>query len=130
MNTIKLLCNELSIPIVGVGTRDAVRVLHMDPQHASRFDVIALPLWQLNVDFQRLIVGFEQILPLKRASKLHLPETASIIHSISEGNIGNVHRLLVECAIEAIQSGSEVIDKKIIESKSWLRPTRGIRQVT
>jgi hypothetical protein len=36
MNAIKLLCNELMIPIVGVGTQDAVRVLHSDPQHASR----------------------------------------------------------------------------------------------
>ena len=31
MNAIKLLCNELMIPIVGVGTQDAVRVLHSDP---------------------------------------------------------------------------------------------------
>lgn len=38
MNAIKLLCNELVIPVVGVGTEDAVRVLHHDPQHSSRFD--------------------------------------------------------------------------------------------
>ena len=37
MNTIKLLCNELQIPIICVGTREAVNVLHTDPQHASRF---------------------------------------------------------------------------------------------
>ena len=45
MNAIKMLCNELQIPIVGVGTRDAIRVLHTDPQHASRFDVAELPTW-------------------------------------------------------------------------------------
>lgn len=129
MNTIKLLCNELAIPIIGVGTREAVRVLHTDPQHASRFDVMTLPLWELNQDFQRLLAGFEKVLPLKKPSKLHIPEFASLLHTISEGNTGNLHRLLIECATEAIKSGIEQIDKSIIESKVWLRPTRGIREL-
>lgn len=129
MNALKLLCNELAIPIVGVGSREAVRVLHTDPQHASRFDVITLPTWELNQDFQKLLAGFEKILPLKKASRLHQPESATLLHILSEGNTGNLHRLLVECASEAIKSGDEQIDKSIIESKSWLRPTRGIREV-
>ncbi|MEO6118333.1 MAG: TniB family NTP-binding protein, partial [Methylotenera sp.] len=111
MNAIKLLCNELAIPIVGVGTREAVRVLHTDPQHASRFDVVTLPIWELNQDFQRLLAGFEKVLPLKNPSKLHEPELASLIHTISEGNTGNIHRLLIECATEAIAGGKELIDK-------------------
>lgn len=129
MNAIKLLCNELVIPIVGVGTREAVRVLHTDPQHASRFDVMSLPLWELNQDFQRLLAGFEKILPLKKPSKLHQPELATLLLMISEGNTGNLHRLLIECATEAIKNGKEQIDKPIIESKAWMRPTRGIREL-
>lgn len=129
MNVIKLLCNELMIPIVGVGTRDAVRVLHTDPQHASRFDVVSLPLWDLNQDFQRLLASFEKVLPLRNPSKLHQPELAAAIHAISGGNLGDLHRLLVECTIEAIESGKEKIDRSIVEGKAWLRPTRGIREV-
>ena len=130
MNALKLLCNELAIPVVGVGTREAVRVLHADPQHASRFDVISLPLWELNQDFQRLLAGFEKVLPLKQASRLHQPELASLIHTISEGNLGNIHRLLVECAKEAIQSRQEQITVNIVKGKAWIRPTRGIREVS
>lgn len=129
MNTIKLVCNELMIPIVGVGTRDAVRVLHTDPQHASRFDVITLPLWDLNQEFQKMLASFEKTLPLKKPSRLQQPELATILHAISGGNLGNLQRLLVECAAEAILSGNEQIDKSIIENKAWLRPTRGIREV-
>lgn len=129
MNAIKLLCNELAIPIVGVGTREAVRVLHTDPQHASRFDVMSLATWELNHDFQRVLAGFEKVLPLQNPSRLHQPELAAILHAISEGNIGNLHRLLVECAKEAIRNGREQIDKTIIENKSWVRPTRGIREM-
>lgn len=128
MNTLKLLCNELMIPIVGVGTRDAVRVLHTDPQHASRFDVMTLPLWKLDRDFQRLLAGFEKILPLKMPSQLHRPELAMQFHSISGGNLGDLHRLLIECATEAIKSGQEKIDESIVNGKSWIRPTRGIRE--
>lgn len=129
MNALKLLCNELAIPIVGVGTREAVRVLHVDPQHASRFEVIAMPHWELNKEFQVLLAGFEKVLPLKKPSKLHQPELATLLHAISEGNIGNLHRLLVECATEAINKGKEQIDMPIVESKAWLRPTRGIREL-
>jgi hypothetical protein len=112
-----------------VGTREAVRVLHTDPQHASRFDVASLPLWELNQDFQKLLVSFEKVLPLKEPSRLHQPELAAALHAISGGNLGDLHRLLVECATEAITTGAERIDKKIIESKAWLRPSRGIREV-
>lgn len=129
MNAIKLLCNELAIPIVGVGTRDAVRVLHTDPQHASRFDVIELPRWELNQSFQRLLADFESVLPLKNPSQLHQPELAKLVYAISEGNLGNLHRLLAECAMDAIHSGKEQIDKGGIEGNKWLRPTRGIREV-
>ena len=54
MNATKMLCNELQIPIVGVGTKDAIRVLHTYPQHASRFDVAELPTWKLDqvIDWQ------------------------------------------------------------------------------
>jgi len=129
MNAIKFLCNELMIPIVGVGTREAVRVLHTDSQHASRFDVVPLPQWELNKEFQMLLASFEKILPLKEPSRLAQHELATHLHTISGGNLGDLHRLLVECATEAITSGTERIDAAIIKNKAWVRPTRGIREM-
>jgi hypothetical protein len=115
---IKLLSKELRIPIVGVGTQEAVRWLQIEPQHASRFDVVSLPLWELNQDFQRLLASFEQVLPLKQPSRLRQPELASMLHAISGGNIGDLRRLLVDCATEAILSGAERIDQKLVASFS------------
>ncbi|MCU0090026.1 MULTISPECIES: TniB family NTP-binding protein [Pseudomonas] len=128
MNALKSLCNELVMPIIGVGTTDAVRILHHDPQHASRFDVIKLDQWKLDPEFQRMLKGFESILPLKKPSGLAHPDKARRVHAISGGNLGNVHRLLMECSKQAIVSGKECIDIELIESMSWLRPTRGIRE--
>ena len=127
MSALKLLCNELTIPIVGVGTSDAVQVLHTDPQHASRFDVIVLPPWKPDDAFRQLLAGFEQVLPLRHPSDLAHPAIASPLHTISGGNIGNLHRLLVECARDAITSGAERIARPIVEKLKWLQPTRGIR---
>ena len=127
MNAIKLLCNELAIPIVGVGTAEAVQVLHHDPQHASRFDVLPLPLWTLSRDFQVLLASFEAVLPLRKASNIGHPSLAPTIHGICNGNIGNLHRLLTQCATDAIRSGAEHITKDIVQGNSWLRPTDGIR---
>lgn len=129
MNAIKMLCNELQIPIVGIGTKDAVRVLHTDPQHASRFEVFELPTWKLNKDFQKLLYRFEATLPLKKASGLHKPELSAPLHIISEGNLGNLQKLLVQCAKDAINTGEEQITEKIIKDNTWLQPTKGLRQI-
>lgn len=129
MNAIKLLCNELRIPIVGVGTREAVRVLHTDPQHASRFDVVTLPLWKLDRDFQRLLASFEQILPLRNPSGLHAPEIARKLQYLSEGNIGNLTRLLTTCARAAIEDCSERITLDLIDRHAWMRASKGVREV-
>lgn len=127
MNVIKYLCNELAIPIVGVGIGEAVKVLHADPQHASRFDVATLPVWKLNTDFQRFLVGIEKTLPLRKHSRLNQRELARPLFAISQGNTGNLYRFLTECAEAAIRSGQEFIDKPLIEKHIWVRRSDGIR---
>lgn len=126
MNALKYLCNELQMPIVGIGTHDARRILHTDPQHASRFHMVEIPLWQLNKDFQKLLFRIEGILPLKKPSNLKQSHLASLIYSIAQGNLGNVHRLLTVCAKDAIMSGTEQITEEIILKNRDVRPTEGV----
>ncbi len=116
LNGLKLLSNELRIPIVGVGTKDALTVIETDKQHASRFDVMTLPRWKTGIEYQRMLLNFELMLPLKKVSKLGAAKTARRLHFISDGNLGDLHRLLVDCAKVAINSGKEQIDEEIILS--------------
>lgn len=127
MSSLKTLCNELQIPIVGIGTQDAKRVLHTDPQHVSRFDIVEVPLWKLDKKFQELLFRLESVFPLKNPSELHQPKTAALIHTISKGNLGNVHRLLSVCARNAILSGTEKITEDILVKNKNVRPTEGLR---
>lgn len=128
MNAIKRLCNELRIPIVGVGTREAVNVLHTDLQHAGRFQIEVLPLWKPGLDFQRLLVGFEEILPLSKPSELNRRGIAEQLYDISRGNLGDLRMLLVECARKAIETRVERITMDIVRAMEWMKATRGIRE--
>ena len=123
MNVLKAMSNELKIPIVGVGTVDALTVVHYDEQHASRFDAVSLNKWKKDEDFQELIASFEKVLPLKKPSNLSDPKSAELLYDISEGNIGNLHKLLIDCASYAIEHGHESINTSIIEKHSWVKPT-------
>ena len=132
MNELKMLGNVLSIPLVLVGTRNAASLLVLDSQYASRYELVSLPAWTANSEFQGFLKSFESILPLKKASRLYSPELTTLIHEISGGNTGNVEYLLRECAKEAIKKGSEVIDRKLLEKNKCMRPTRtdGTRERT
>lgn len=130
MNTLKSLSNELKISIVGVGTKDAVRVLHTDSQHASRFDVEDLPKWDLDLDFRNLLVSYERLLPLKKESNLSMRQSATLLHDISSGNLGDLNRLLIECAKDAILNGSEQITIETITKFKSLKPTAGLRKIS
>jgi hypothetical protein len=123
MNELKMLSNLLHIPLVLVGTRTALQLLVLDSQYSSRFEVVSLPNWSVNADFQRFLKSFESVLPLKNASRLYSPELTTLIHAISNGNTGDMEYLLRECAREAIRTGAEVIDRKLLEKNQWMRPT-------
>lgn len=123
LNVIKFLGNELEIPIVAVGTKDAFRALQTDTQLANRFDNAKLPRWKNDDDFIRLLMTFEQMLPLRRPSMLDDQALADRIYSMSEGYIGEISRLLVEAAVAAVKTGKEAIDKRLLESIGWVAPS-------
>ena len=129
MNTLKTLSNELSLNIIGVGTREAPLILHTDAQYASRFDILDLPLWKLNEDFLRLLLSYVRLLPLKKPSNLASQEIATLLYEVSGGNFGDLNRLLIECTKEAILTNKEEITLEIVKKFTWLKPTEGIRNI-
>ena len=130
MNAIKILCNKLKIPIVAVGTKDAEMVFTTDDQHVSRFDIVSLREWNLDRNFQVLLCDFEKIIPLVKPSNLQQPETAALLHHISNGNIGNLHKLLVNLSTDAIETGEEKITLEMIKGKEWFKPGKnGLRRI-
>lgn len=123
LNTIKYLGNELQIPIIGVGTKDAFNALYTDPQLANRFEPVMLPKWEMNTEFLKLLASFERMLPLHYPSNLIEPTMAIQLLTMSEGIIGELSAILAKAAIIAINTGHEQIDLKLLKSVDWIQPS-------
>ena len=123
LNVLKYLGNELRIPLVGVGTIDAVRAIQTDPQLANRFEPLALRRWQMNRDWQMLLASFERILPLRNPSRLAEISFASMLLAWSEGTIGELASLLRSAATAAVETGEECITVKLIKRLDWVPPS-------
>lgn len=123
LNTIKYLTNELQIPIVGVGTNDALVALRTDPQLANRFEPTKLPRWEQGTEYLQLLASFERMLPLKKPSNL-IGESVSIkLLSMSEGLIGELSSILGKAAEFAIRNGAEKIDLRTLKEIRWVPPS-------
>jgi hypothetical protein len=122
--TIKYLGNELKIPIVGVGTKDALVALQTVPEMANRFEPAHLPRWDMGAEYQKLLVSFERMLPLKKPSSLVGAESAAKLLSMSEGLIGELSAILVKAAVKAIKGGDEQITVSLLKSLKWIPPSK------
>lgn len=123
LNTIKYLGNELQIPIVGVGIKEAFNAIQTDPQLANRFEPVLLPRWELNTEFLKLLASFEKMLPLKEPSNLAKTDLAIELFNMSEGIIGELNTILTKAAVKAVDSNIEHINLKILKSIDWVQPS-------
>lgn len=123
LNVIKNLSNELMIPIVCVGTRDALRALQTDQQLSNRFEPVPLPRWTMDEDYLRLLASFEKVLPLRQPSLLTQNHIAQKLLTMSEGFIGELSRILTKSAINAIEDNSEQITIKTLDAIHWVKPS-------
>lgn len=124
LNVIKHLGNELQIPIVGIGTKDAFRAIQTDPQLANRFTPAILPDWEFNEDYLRLLSTFEIMLPLKNKSTLTEIDLARKIYSMSDGLLGEISSILVNASVQAIESGKEKISIELLDELDWIPPSQ------
>lgn len=125
LNALKRLGNTLKVSIVAVGTNDAYRAIHTDPQLANRFRPATLPRWTIDdPDYARLLASIEQRLPLKKASHLTRGPLLIDINVMAEGLLGDIQALLTQCAIHAIRTGTERITPTTLRQVDWIAPSR------
>lgn len=123
LNAIKYLSNELRIPIIAVGTKDALRAIQTDPQMANRFEPAPVPKWVLDDEFRRLLASFETVLPLQQPSGLAMGNLPLRLLAMCEGQLGELRAVLVRAATVAIESGKEAITDSILEQLPWTPPS-------
>ena len=122
LGLLRFLGNDLRIPIVALGTRDAYLALRLDDQLENRFQPFLLPPWRDDAETGRLLASFESVLPLREPSGLGLRELRSLIVSRSDGLIGEIHQLLAAASVHALNIGRERITADNIMSCSFEAP--------
>lgn len=123
LNMLRFLGNELRIPLVGLGTRDAYLAIRSDAQLENRFAPFLLPVWEPGNDAAALLASFAASFPLRRPSPIASTEMARYLLTRSEGTIGELAQLLTEAAVIAIESGEEAINQKTLQSAPYAGPT-------
>ncbi|MDM1397765.1 TniB family NTP-binding protein [Myroides odoratimimus] len=129
LNVIKFLSNELQIPIICAGTKDAFNAIQTDPQLSNRFEPKVLPKWTNDLEYKRLLASFEKVLPLKKESLLIENSIADNILSKSDGLIGEISKILELACIKAIETSKEKIDNQIIDSIDYIPPFKRRKQI-
>jgi hypothetical protein len=94
LNVLRFLGNELKIPIVGVGTRDAYLAIRSDPQLENRFQPFILPLWEENQEYYSLLASYVTLFPLRFPSTITQEAEARFILEKTEGILGEISVLL------------------------------------
>jgi hypothetical protein len=124
LNLLRWLGNELQIPLIAVGTAEALRAIQSDEQLANRFTPFSLPLWRADAEYTRLLNTLEALLPLRQPSGLSAPALAQKILAASEGVLGEIVWLVVHAAVAAIRQGREAIRVELLDSISFVPPTQ------
>jgi len=128
LNLLRFLGNELRIPLVGVGTRDAYLAIRTDDQLENRFEPMMLPPWEADEDCCSLLASFEASLPLRRQSQIATLDMARYLLTRSEGTIGELAHLLMAAAVAAVESGEEAINHRTLSMANYTGPTERRRQ--
>jgi hypothetical protein len=123
LNLLRFLGNELKIPLVGVGTRDAYLAIRSDDQLENRFSPFVLPRWQAGEEAYSLLASFATAFPLRSPSPIAAPEMTEYLLTRSEGTIGELTALLTSAATAAITSGEEAINERTLLLADYSGPT-------
>jgi type II secretory pathway predicted ATPase ExeA len=124
LNLLRWLGNELQIPLVAVGTAEALRAVQSDDQLANRFEPFALSPWRDGEEYRRLLSTLEAILPLRRPSRLVEPAMAGKILSAAEGILGEIVALVTRAAVRAVTTGAEAVSAEMIDGTGFIPPSK------
>jgi hypothetical protein len=107
LDTIKFLMNELSLPILALGTSKAPAAMQVDEHLNARFDYRTLPTWRADQFLANFLSTLEQTLPLREPSGLASVEIMKVLVEISGGILDPLVKSVCYAAANAVRDGVE-----------------------
>ena len=103
------------MPIVALGTSEALYAMQTDPQIASRFEPFALPRWKESAELRAFVTSFGRLLPLENPPPLAEKQLIRTLMAYSHGLTGRITTLLAQAAELAIREKTERISLALLE---------------
>ena len=128
LDTIKFLMNELSLPILALGTDEAPHAMKVDQHLNARFDQRVLPVWKQDAYLENLLDAVERKLPLARPSHLIGLQLSALLLKLSGGTLHKMMKLITYAAAHAVESGTEQITPQLLQLASRKPPVAAVRK--
>jgi hypothetical protein len=123
MDLLRYIATQIPAPLIVFSTPRGANALSSSDEMINRLHPRTLPVWNLDAEFRSLLASFEALLPLREPSRLTHKALAALIHSKTEGLIGEIRDLL-ELAMEgAFARGLEHIDDAVLRAVPWTEPS-------
>jgi Cdc6-like AAA superfamily ATPase len=109
LNMIKFLSNDRRMTIVAAGTHEALHVMRFDPQIASRFEQMELPVWTESEELRRFVAGYLAMLPVRKDPSVIDQRFIEYLLALTDGVTGRIIDLLRRAAIDALAHKSKSV---------------------
>jgi len=109
VNMVKFLSNERRMTIVAAGTHEALHVMRFDPQIASRFEQMELPIWTESDELRRFIAGYLAMLPVRKNPAAIDQRFIEYLLALTDGVTGRIIHLLRRAATDALTHKSKSV---------------------
>jgi hypothetical protein len=123
LNAIKYLANQLRMSIVAAGTHEALHVMRFDPQIASRFEQVELPIWTESEELWRLVAGYLALLPIKKMPKAIDKRFVEYLLELTDGVTGRIIDVLQRAATHSLTLRSKTMGLEELQYVGARLPT-------
>ena len=127
LDTIKFLMNQLSLPVLALGTAQAPDAMQVDEHLNARFTYRSLPVWKQDPYLVNFLDALERVLPHKQPSQLSSLPITTVLLRLSDGVLDPMMRLITYAAAHAVESGTEQITPQLLERARVEMPTAAVR---
>jgi len=122
MNVLKHLSSELQICIVGIGTKEVLRAMHVDEQFASRFEPYRIERWEPDEEYLRFLVQICRHAKFTGTTKLKGKAFVRRIHTLSKGLTGETWKLMCKLIEFAETNDFDQLDIDLVDKIDWIMP--------
>ena len=123
LNALKNLSNELQIPVVGIGTKEVLRVFQTDQQFGNRFEPFLLPKWQLDKKYVGFIVKMFKRAKVQNTRPVQSEAFARRIHSMTEGLTGETVKIVSKILEHMTVAKKTTINLGMLKEIDWVMPS-------